>query len=145
MTMINYKHSGTPKTEPSKRETAHSLLARKAAAEGMVLLKNENLLPLDISTPVALFGGGGVYTVKGGTGSGDVNNRESVSVYQGLKAAGAEITSLDWITDYEKRYETARAVEKKSYRPPHRRKTPLTPMRQIPFPCRKDALLPQMM
>lgn len=113
MTMINYKHSGTPKTEPSKRETAHSLLARKAAAEGMVLLKNEDLLPLDISTPVALFGGGGVYTVKGGTGSGDVNNRESVSVYQGLKAAGAEITSLDWITDYEKRYETARAVWRK--------------------------------
>ena len=32
--------------------------------------KNEDLLPLDGSKPVALFGGGADKTVKGGTGSG---------------------------------------------------------------------------
>ena len=43
-------------------------LARKAAAECMVLLKNDGLLPLDASMPVALLGSGAVKTVKGGTG-----------------------------------------------------------------------------
>lgn len=91
-----------------ERELKHGILARKAAAEGMVLLKNEGILPLKELTAVALFGGGAVRTVKGGIGSGDVNNRESISVYQGLKAAGVMMTSEDWIADYEKRYETAR-------------------------------------
>ena len=53
---------------------------------------------------IALFGGGAVCTVKGGIGSGDVNNRESISIYRGLKTAGAVITSEDWIADYKNRY-----------------------------------------
>ncbi len=52
---------------------AHIDLSRKAAAEGMVLLKNEeNLLPLDKKQKVALFGKASVDYVKGGGGSGDV-------------------------------------------------------------------------
>ncbi len=98
---------------PSGREIAHARLARKAAAEGMVLLKNEGLLPLRDSVPLALFGGGAVRTVKGGIGSGDVNNRESISVYRGLKEAGIKITSERWIADYKNRYEAARASWKK--------------------------------
>ncbi len=101
-------HSGTLKTQRSARELAHAILARKAAAEGMVLLKNEGILPLKRPISIALFGGGAVQTVKGGIGSGDVNNRESISVYKGLKAEDTMITSENWITDYENRYETAR-------------------------------------
>ena len=101
-------HSGTLKTQCSARELAHAILARKAAAEGMVLLKNEGILPLKRPISIALFGGGAVQTVKGGIGSGDVNNRESISVYKGLKAEDTMITSENWITDYENRYETAR-------------------------------------
>ena len=52
---------------------AHIDLSREAAAEGMVLLKNEeNLLPLQKDTQIALFGKASVDYVKGGGGSGDV-------------------------------------------------------------------------
>ena len=95
--MKNQVHSGTRKKHLSGREQRHCGLARRAAAEGMVLLKNEGILPLAAEHPVALLGGGAVRTVKGGTGSGDVNNRESISVYQGMKDAGAVITSKDWL------------------------------------------------
>lgn len=111
--MINQRHSGTLKVLPSEREKVHRRFARKAAAEGMVLLKNEGLLPLGMDSPIALFGGGAVKTVKGGTGSGDVNNRKSISVYQGIKGTGVVITSENWLADYEKRYESARAAWKK--------------------------------
>lgn len=50
---------------------------------------------------MALFGSGAKKTVKGGIGSGDVNNRKTISVYQGLLEAGAMITSEAWLCDYE--------------------------------------------
>lgn len=51
----------------------HIQLSRTAAAEGMVLLKNENaLLPLKQGCKAALFGKASVDYVKGGGGSGDV-------------------------------------------------------------------------
>ena len=51
----------------------HIALSRRAAAEGMVLLKNEkNVLPVRRGTRVALFGKAGADYVKGGGGSGDV-------------------------------------------------------------------------
>lgn len=106
--MMGQSHSGTKNIQRSKRELLHAAIARKAAAEGMVLLKNENVLPLKMPMSIALLGGGAAKTVKGGTGSGDVNNRESISVYEGLKTAGAAITSEDWIADYENRYKAAR-------------------------------------
>ena len=103
-------HSGTLNLQRSKRELMHAILARRAAAEGMVLLKNEGILPLKRPISIALLGGGAVQTVKGGIGSGDVNNRESISVYKGLKAENVMVTSENWITDYEKRYEDARVA-----------------------------------
>lgn len=52
----------------------HAALSRKAAGEGMILLKNEdNALPLRKENRVALFGKGGADYVKCGGGSGDVN------------------------------------------------------------------------
>ena len=82
MAELKQAHSGTLKERPSERELLHGRLARELAAEGMALLKNEGVLPLSASAPVALFGSGAAKTVKGGTGSGDVNNRYNVSVYQ---------------------------------------------------------------
>lgn len=41
-------------------------------------------------------------------GSGDVNARETVSIYQGLVNAGYEITTQQWIHDYEQTYREAR-------------------------------------
>ena len=52
---------------------SHIALSRKAASEGMVLLKNEGTaLPLRKGERVALFGKGSADYVKGGGGSGDV-------------------------------------------------------------------------
>ncbi len=108
MKNLNRIYSGTLNKEITKREIKHGKLARKLAAEGAVLLKNDGLLPLDISTPVALLGSGAGKTIKGGTGSGDVNNRENISIYEGFKNIGVSVTSSDWIEDYKKRYKDAR-------------------------------------
>lgn len=105
-------HSGSLESSPSAREIRHGELARKLAAEGMVLLKNNGLLPLPASAPVAVFGCGAVKTVKGGIGSGDVNNRESISIVRGLREAGMTIISTDWLKDAEQRYTHARSVWK---------------------------------
>lgn len=112
MAKISGVHSGTTTQTPSGREAAHGRLAREAAAEGIVLLKNEGLLPLETSAPVALLGGGADKTVKGGIGSGDVNNRENISIYRGFRDVGVSVTSEDWIQDYGKRYEAARLAWK---------------------------------
>lgn len=101
-------HSGTRDLQVSDREREHGRLAKRLAAEGMVLLKNEGLLPFAPSVSVALFGGGAGKTVKGGIGSGDVNNRESISLWQGLMEAGVAVTSEDWLKDYDRRYVAAR-------------------------------------
>jgi hypothetical protein len=59
-----------------------------------VLLENQgDALPMATSGNVALFGVGAYKTVKGGTGSGAVNNRYTVTVRQGLDNAGYAVTT----------------------------------------------------
>ena len=100
---------GTTSTVMSQREKDNAILAREAAAEGFVLLKNEaQTLPLKPGTKIGLYGAGAVRTIKGGTGSGDVNNRYNVNIYDGLKNAGYEITSAEWLEGYDSCYIQAR-------------------------------------
>ena len=105
-------HSGSMDQSLSELEIRHRTLAREAAVEGIVLLKNEGVLPLSTASAIALLGSGAEKTIKGGIGSGDVNNRENISIYQGMKEAGVTITSEDWLEDYEERYKNARNVWK---------------------------------
>ena len=96
---------GTLSEQPSELELRNRALARTAAAEGFVLLKNENgALPLT-SRKVALYGMGARKTVKGGLGSGSVEERYSVNIEDGLKNAGYEVTTQDWLNDYDREYD----------------------------------------
>lgn len=105
--------NGFPDAGVQAYETAHRQVARRAAAEGMVLLKNaDNVLPLAKGSKVALFGAGASQTVKGGTGSGEVNERTSVSIWQGMKNAGFEITDEDWLASYDRLCGAARLAWK---------------------------------
>ncbi len=88
---------------PSAVELENRSLARRAAAEGFVLLENNGILPLK-EKKVALYGSGARMTVKGGTGSGAVRERYSVTIEQGLLNAGFEITSTGWLDRFDRFY-----------------------------------------
>lgn len=69
---------------------AHALIARHAATEGMILLKNNgNVLPLKSSVKnIAAYGNATFKTIPGGTGSGEVNKAYVTSVFEGLTNTG---------------------------------------------------------
>ena len=90
--MGKFRLFGLQTDEISDREIKHRKLAREVASEGMVLLKNEGILPLQ-PQKIALYGAGARMTVKGGTGSGNMQERYSVTIEEGLINAGFEIVS----------------------------------------------------
>ena len=91
----------TKDPNPSAREAKNMERVRKLASQGMVLLKNQGALPLRGVKTLAAFGSGVRRTIKGGTGSGDVNSRTVVNVEQGLKEAGFTLTSGPWLDRHD--------------------------------------------
>ncbi len=94
--------------EITQREIDNMQLSRKAAGECMVLLENDGALPLKKGSRIALFGSGARQTIRGGTGSGDVNTRSDVNIEQGLENAGFEIVTKDWLDAQDRLYAQAR-------------------------------------
>ncbi len=108
--MKSMKRTGSTDPNLSAWQREHRLVAREAAAEGFVLLKNDGVLPLEQPGNVALFGAGARQTVKGGTGSGDVYAQENVTFEAGLKQAGFSITTSAWLDDFDRTYRRAKKV-----------------------------------
>jgi beta-glucosidase len=84
-----------------KYEQEHLELVKKTAAECTLFLKKDDTFPLTAPCKVAAFGNGIRHTIKGGTGSGEVNSRFSVNVEQGLKDAGFTITTEKWLDAFD--------------------------------------------
>lgn len=91
--------------EVTSWEKEHMAFARGLAGECMVLLENDGTLPITQKGNLALYGNGARRTVKGGTGSGDVNSRFSVNIEKGLLDAGFHITTTDWLDRYDRKRE----------------------------------------
>ncbi|MCB0488245.1 MAG: glycoside hydrolase family 3 C-terminal domain-containing protein [Cyclobacteriaceae bacterium] len=93
-TFNKYAYSDSPDLKKNAQ------LSRWAATESMVLLKNEQALPISSGSTVALFGNGGVELIAGGTGSGDVTKMYTISLAEGLFHAGIVIDP-DLYTTYK--------------------------------------------
>lgn len=80
----------------------HAKLVRNAADEGMVLLKNNGVLPLAPEQTVALYGVGSYDLIAGGGGSGNVNKKYVRSLYEGFVDNGLKFdqTLADWYRKY---------------------------------------------
>lgn len=78
-----YQYSNQPDLQ------AHAQVTRISAAEGIVLLKNESMLPFASSIKhVAVYGCTSYDIIPGGTGSGNVNRAYTVSLIEGLRNNG---------------------------------------------------------
>ena len=116
-----YKYSNKPDLE------AHAKVAYEAAAEGIVLLKNEDsTLPLSKEAKIAVFGTGQIETLRGGLGSGWTHPKYVVSILEGFKERGLKIDN-ELAEKYEKYVEEMRSKEE--YKP-KRPGIPLPPLPQ---------------
>lgn len=90
-----------------KYEKEHMTILRRLSPECMVLLKYNGSFPLEKAGKIALYGSGARKTVKGGTGSGDVNVRHFTTIEEGLEKAGFTVTTKNWLDAYDRVREAA--------------------------------------
>lgn len=86
-----------------EHERRHLGTLRALAPECAVLLKRRGDFPLREPGDIALYGAGARRTLKGGTGSGDVNSRFFVTCEQGLEEAGFRVTTKAWLRGFDER------------------------------------------
>ncbi|MBO4901851.1 MAG: glycoside hydrolase family 3 protein [Lachnospiraceae bacterium] len=86
----------------TEHEEKHNQFLRENGAGCALFLKRDDTFPLQAPEKVALYGSGARRTIKGGTGSGEVNSRFAVTVEDGLEAAGFTVTTKDWLDGYDK-------------------------------------------
>ena len=82
-------------------EKEHIGLLRDSLAECTLFLRQNGAFPLEAPGKIAAYGNGVRHTIKGGTGSGEVNSRYFVNVEQGLRDAGFTITTGRWLDAFD--------------------------------------------
>ncbi len=92
-------------------ERIHQELVVNNAAECTVLLKADGKFPLEKTCEMDAYGAGMRYTIKGGTGSGEVNSRITYTIEESLKREGFKITSGKWLDEYD----TVRTEARKAF------------------------------
>ena len=97
-------------------EREHLELMRGHLADCAVLLKSNGAFPLEGPCRLAAYGSGVRRTVKGGTGSGEVNSRSFVTVEQGLLDAGFTLSTEEWLDRYDRARDRARKAFLKDLR-----------------------------
>ena len=88
-------------------EKKHLRRLRRNLAECTVLLKKDGSFPLEGPCDLALYGSGARHTVKGGTGSGEVNSRFFITAERGFEKTGFRITTGEWLEAYDRIREKA--------------------------------------
>ena len=82
-------------------ELKHIKELEDVAAECTLFLKRDDTFPFRNFKKVALFGNGARRTVKGGTGSGNVNVHHFIKIEEAFESAGFEVVSKKWLDDYD--------------------------------------------
>ena len=117
--MQNYSYNNSPDLKK------HAEITRNSASEGMVLLKNDDVLPFSDINNIALLGVTSYEFIAGGTGSGDVNEAYTISLEEGLSNAGFKINNIAKQT-----FETHKIATIESFKKPEGLEaifTPFTP------------------
>lgn len=88
--------------EFQEQKKKHFDFLREKAAECCLFLKKDDSFPLPSPGKVLLIGSGARETIKGGTGSGNVESTSFTTCEKGLEESGFEIVSKDWLDNFPK-------------------------------------------
>ena len=95
LSLAGVTNAATTDPNPTPRETANAALSRSGRHRGHGAAGEPRPCAADARRPATsrCSASAPTPTVKGGTGSGDVNNRSTVTVRQGLENAGYTVTT----------------------------------------------------
>eukprot|EP00833_Pecoramyces_ruminatium_P001261 jgi/Orpsp1_1/1175293/evm.model.c7180000053313.1 len=110
----NGSNDNNDSTEMNQYEIDHINAIDKYLGECTVLLRKNGDFPFGEKVKeIYLYGNGVRKTIKGGTGSGDVNSRHFDTVEEAFTKAGFKIMTTDYLDAYDKIYADAKAEYKK--------------------------------
>lgn len=91
-------------------EKTNTKRVMELAHECTLFLRKDGKFPLDKPCKIAAYGNGVRNTLKGGTGSGEVNSRSFKTIEEALNEANFEIVNKDYFDLYDEAYKKARKI-----------------------------------
>lgn len=96
------KYFATVNKEPTENEIEHGKIVHDIAGDCIVLMKNDDVLPLSKNIcQINLYGNGARRTIHGGGGSGCVNARNTIVLERAFQDTGFYVNSIDWMDRYD--------------------------------------------